>query len=58
MTNTKLIAFFQLNDRLHVSEYNAQKQKKKKKSIPGMHTLCKVNKPNNLMEWSRRGVLE
>jgi hypothetical protein len=29
MTNTKLIAFFQLNDRLHVSECNAQKQKKK-----------------------------
>jgi hypothetical protein len=28
MTDTKLIAFFQLNDRLHVSEYNAQKKKK------------------------------
>jgi hypothetical protein len=32
MTNTKLIAFFQLNDRLHVSECNTQKQKKKKKA--------------------------
>jgi hypothetical protein len=29
MTDTKLIAFFQLKDRLHVSECNAQKQKKK-----------------------------
>jgi hypothetical protein len=55
MTDSKLIAFFQLNDRLHVSECNAQK---KKKSIAVMHILCKVNKRNNLMEWSRRGVLE
>jgi hypothetical protein len=55
MTNSKLIAFFQLNDRLHVSECNAPK---KKNSIPVMHTLCKVNKPNNLMDWSRRGVPE
>jgi hypothetical protein len=58
MTNTKLTAFFQLNDRLHVSECNAQKKKKKKNSIPVMHILCKVNKHNNLMEWSRRGVPE
>jgi hypothetical protein len=26
---------------------NLKKKKKKKKSIPVMHTLCKVNKPNN-----------
>jgi hypothetical protein len=56
MTNTKLTAFFQLNDRLHGSECSAPKNKKN--SIPVMHILCKVNKPNNLMEWSRRGVLE
>jgi hypothetical protein len=31
MTDTKLIAFFQLNDRLHVSESTRKNKKKKKK---------------------------
>jgi hypothetical protein len=39
MTNRKLIAFFQLNDHLHVSEYNAQKQKKKKQHTSNAHSV-------------------